>query len=324
MFPGAMPLFPTRGGARPRTRLVRSVARQVMLRRRDVQRVRQEVGPAADSWAQAAADHVCVARADEAKVLFGCDGVQPIGLRRDKDISSDAVVLAAFAPDDSTAARATGLNEISVHRAQVVCCEALAQFQEARLRDIMGGLDGGFLVVKRSSDETPFHVRKGARDAATVIKLLNQRCFLRWSPTCATRAIFPAIELGDASAPGLLEAMERVSAELDIDAMRAAAARVDVCAQVHIMDSLAANTVAFEAWAGATPQVLHWRQRCDVHACQLITVRPLDARGLFDPMFCLHKVVAPRRHSGPLAEAHGADGRGGGVQRRHGDSGGAP
>ena len=108
-----MPLFATRGGARPRTRLVCSVARQVLLRRRDAQRVRQEVGPAADSWAQAAADQVCVARADEAKARFGCDGVKPIGLRRDKDISSDAVVLATFAPDDSTAARATGLNELS-------------------------------------------------------------------------------------------------------------------------------------------------------------------------------------------------------------------
>ena len=30
---------------------------------------------------------------------------------------------------------------------------------------------------------------------------------------------------------------------------------------------------------------------CDVHACQLITVRPLDARGLFDPMFCLRKLL---------------------------------
>ena len=122
--------MPSRGGARPRTQLVRSVARQLMLRRRDMQRARKEAGLARDSWEQAAAAKVCVARADEAKLLLGCDGVQPNGLRRDKDISSDAAVLAAFAPDDPTAARATGLNGQSVHRAQVVCAEALAHVQD--------------------------------------------------------------------------------------------------------------------------------------------------------------------------------------------------
>ena len=175
--PGAMqPLVPSRGGARPRTQLVRSVDRQLMLRRRDMQRARKEAGLARGSWEQVAAAKVCVARADEAKLLLGCDGVQPNGLRRGKDISSDAAVLAAFAPDDPTAAQATGLNGQSVHRAQVVCAEALAHLQEGRLREIMGGLGGGLLVVKRSSDETPFHLRKGARDGVTVTKLLNQRC----------------------------------------------------------------------------------------------------------------------------------------------------
>ena len=124
------PLLPTRGGARPRTALVRSVARQVVLRRREVQQVRKEAGLAADSLAQAASDKVFVVRADEAKLLFGGDGVQPNGLRRGKDISSDAVVLAAFAPDDATAVRATGLSEKAIHRAQIVCSEALAQLQE--------------------------------------------------------------------------------------------------------------------------------------------------------------------------------------------------
>ena len=144
---------------------------------------------------------------------------------------------------------------------------------------------------KRSSDETPFHLRKGARDGVTVTKLLNQRCCLRWSPTCATRAIFPAVEMDDETAAGLLEAWERVSPAMNIDAMRAAAARVDLCVQVHLMDSLAANTLAFESWAAAASEALHWKQRCDVHACQLVTVRPLDMRGLFDAMFCLQKLL---------------------------------
>ena len=264
-------------------------------------RVRKGAGPA--GLLAQVASYLMPARPDEAEVLLGGDGVpphvggdgvRPPGQNREKDIFSDAVVLAAFAPDDATAAQSTGLSALCVHRAQIVCCEALSQLQEGRLREIMGGLDGGFLVVKRSSDETPFNMAMGPSDPVVVSKFLNQRCFLRWSPTCATRVIFPAIELEDESAAGLVEAFERASPALNIDGMRAAAARVDLCAQVHLGDSLAANAAAVGAWARAVPQVLHWKQRCDVHACQLITMRSLDTRGLFDAMFCLHKLLRHR------------------------------
>ena len=50
----------------------------------------------------------------------------------------------------------------------------------------------------------------------------------------------------------------------------------------------------FEIGALALPDALHWRQRCDVHACQLITVRPLDVRGFYDAMYCLKKLLAQK------------------------------
>ena len=109
----------------------------------------------------------------------GCDGAQQgrgcIGTRRDKDVSSEATVLAAFAPDDIVAARATGLEDQSLSRAQTVCAEALADFQERAVAATVSGLEGGFAVVGRSCDETPFHLRKSRRDGHTVSKFLGQR-----------------------------------------------------------------------------------------------------------------------------------------------------
>ena len=125
----------------------------------------------------------------------------------------------------------------------------------------------------------------------TVSKLLNQRCFIRWSADRASRAIFPAVQLGKETAAGLMEALERVSPALQIESLRAAADRVGVFLHAFIVDSLPANGKLFQMWAAAVPRALHWKMRCDSHACASITGRPLDARGLFDAMFCLQRLL---------------------------------
>ena len=84
-------------------------------------------------------------------------------------------------------------------------------------------------MVKRSSDETPFRIKVAARGVEVSVNLFNQRCFLRWSATHATRCIFPAVELMDASGSGLLEALERVSPALSLESAREICARLDFC-----------------------------------------------------------------------------------------------
>ena len=94
-------------------------------------------------------------------------------------------------------------------------------------------------------------MRAGSSKLATVIKLLNQRCFLRWSPNCATHAVFPPIELGDESAPGLLEAFERVSHHwLAVVLVRRRLPRWLVRGLLAMVRTTASNLTWQPAWRG--------------------------------------------------------------------------
>ena len=52
-------------------------------------------------------------------------------------------------------------------------CEALSEKQEARLKQLMASKRGGFMVVKRAFDETPFYV-KDSDGTRVPIKVLNR------------------------------------------------------------------------------------------------------------------------------------------------------
>ena len=89
-----------RGGAHPRTALVRGVVRQLHTGRAQ-RREAERAATAGSAWQQAAASSALLARGDEVRAA-GCDGVQQgrgcLGTRHDKDVSSEAIVLAAVAP----------------------------------------------------------------------------------------------------------------------------------------------------------------------------------------------------------------------------------
>ncbi len=321
----AMPLLVRRGPC-PCTDAMRAVAR-MMQRGRHAAVAAQWKGAANSSWRKAVSSAVWLARGDEKEVLGTggfLDGVRRQGRRSDKDISSEAVVMAAFAPSDAAAERSTGLGEKTALRAQVLCAEALATLQEQRFREVMEGLRGGFAVVKRSCDETPFHMRRGSWGPATVSKLLNQRCFLRWSTDRACRAIFPAVELEDESHEGLMEALERVSPALNLDGVRAAADRADVFLQVHIMDSLPANGKLFQRWAATVPQALHWKLRCDAHPFCIDHGAAIGRPRAVRHHVLLAEADGAAERPRTAAAAHGANGGGGGARRRRQGRGASP
>ena len=97
------------------------------------------------------------------------------------DVSSSSLIRAAFAGLDSAGAVETGLKRDTVRRAIVVCAEALTARQESRARRLMDGLAGGFVVLKRSWDETPFWMKDPKTLENIPLKILNQRIFFRWS-----------------------------------------------------------------------------------------------------------------------------------------------
>ena len=194
--------------------------------------------------------HTGLAREDERRAFLhgtgaagSAGGARDCGRTPDKDITSEAIVRAGFAVDDASGARATGLGVRTVRRSRSICAEVLAQEQESALRDILGKASP-FLVVKRSLDETPFYMRS---ESGTVMpyKLLNQRCFLRWSATQATRTVMPAVEMSDTRATTLLKAFQRVSPALDIEALRAAAARVPLPVFLLLSDAASSNKAMF-------------------------------------------------------------------------------
>ena len=85
-----------------------------------------------------------------------------------------------------------------------------------------------------------------------------------------------------------------MSTALSIDGLADVASRIDLVVQVFLVDNLSANALAFRVAAAAVPRALHWKQRCDVHSCQLIIVRPLDGCDLYNAMFCLNRLLKPQ------------------------------
>ena len=84
------------------------------------------------------------------------------------------------------------------------------------LEGIVRGGTPRVLVVRRSLDETPIVARGAGRNKITH-KVLDQRCFFRWSSQCATRVVLPCVLLHDTEGLSLLEAVERVAGPLHFD-----------------------------------------------------------------------------------------------------------
>ena len=102
------------------------------------------------------------------------DAKQKLGTRRNKDFTSEALVIASF---DDEPALATGLKRDSVDRARLVVATALAQPQANEVPDRISDAASAIKVIKRSMDETPFYVKGATSRELTRVKALNQRCF---------------------------------------------------------------------------------------------------------------------------------------------------
>jgi hypothetical protein len=230
------------------------------------------------------------ARADEQE-LFGCPRGRRLipGLRKDKALTTECIIEAAFSRDGS---RATGLGERSVTRAKFVAADVLLAEQATAVRDCLANLSGGFCVLKRSWDETPLKLRE-CRGPVMPIKMLNQRCHLRWGPAPeeASRIMLPGIEMIGTDALAMLEGLERVLPELSLDNMAQLSKRVAWSVCVYLGDSLPANKLVFEVLSKKLPGVLHWYQRCDSHQCNLITVRPFANHNIINPIYCFAKLL---------------------------------
>lgn len=233
------------------------------------------------------------ARRDEASFVERPRDRGRPGVRADEDVTSEAAVTAAFMRSERGALLATGLKARSIDRAKIICADALGRYQEECIAKL---LDDGcpWLVIKRSFDETPMQIR-GEDGAKVQVKLFNQRCFLRFGPHEATRALFPCVELHGTDCLALLEGLERVSECLHFDTLAATLEQVEkkpsFVVHVCIGDSLAANTRMFEVVMKLFPSALHWLQRCESHTCNLITTRSVVVHGLLGPIFCLSKLL---------------------------------
>lgn len=282
-----------RGGARPHPR---AFGRIVAARNRArAASARAEVAAAKrDRFTQACSNGTLWSRRDECLVIEGrCGAVSGRCVRADKDITSDAVIVAAFSDDVAQAATRTGLAPRSIQRAAIVCAEALAKLQENRLATILRG-QNTFVVIKRSFDETPFTLR-GDDGVRVCLKLLNQRCFVRWSSQRSARIVFPCVLLHGTDSLALLEGLERVSNTLNLDQLKeitnADGNRPRFFVHVWLGDSLAANKLLFRVAVELVPEPLHWLQRCESHICNLITARPFNVDDLVGPIFCLSKLL---------------------------------
>ena len=239
-----------RGGARRRTAVVRETTRKLMVLRW-WNRKRNHADASLQQIVRQSG--VCLVRADESNIFSSGNGAKSSRrTRRDEDISSDAIVLAAFAGSDAAASRATGLGDRTVQRCRLVVSAALAELQEEWLSGVLGRLHGGFLVVKRSSDETPFRVLAGHRKAEVSIKLFNQCCFLLWSAKRASRCIS---QLSNSRTRAAVAYSRQWSACVPrcVWSLHSRSVSVLIFVQVHLLDNCSANGKLFEVWALVLP-----------------------------------------------------------------------
>ena len=293
-------MFRGRGGARPRSARFRQA---VVLSNRIRAAARREHQARAKAAGVAhALSQITLSRSDESRLAeSGAPRSEP-HRRLDEDATDEGIVRAGFASDDAQARLCTGLGERTAQRARIICAEALVQCQEKALREVMQRPGGSFCTLKRSFDETPFRLRDDD-GAITSHKLLHQRCFLRWSREAASRVVFPAVELVAGTGPGQLEALERVSESLTLESLRNAAGRVDVFAHICVGDSSRANRLTNAMLAAELPNLLHWTQRCDSHACWWHTLRPMENMSLVDPLFCFARLLKVKTVRQRLASA---------------------
>ena len=284
----ASAMFRGRGGARPRSARFRQavvVSNRIRAAARREHQARAKAACVAHALSQ-----ITLSRSDECRLAeSGAPRSEP-HRRLDEDATDEGIVRAGFASDDAQARLCTGLGERTVKRARIICAEALAQCQEKALQEVMQRPGGSFCTLKRSFDETPFRLRDD-NGAITCHKLLHQRCFLRWSREAATRMVFPAVELVASTGPGQLEALERVSESLTPESLQNAAGRVDVFGHICVGDSSRANRLTNAMLAAESPNLLHWMQRCDSHACWWLTLRPMEDMSLVDPLFCFARLL---------------------------------
>lgn len=192
-------------------------------------------------------------RRDESDLLHA-DGVRGSKFAPGaKDISSAALIKAAFARNEHAAALEMGLLRNTIRRASLVCSEVLVQQQEERLKALLSSLDSGFVTLKRSFDETPFYVRD-ADGTQVPLKILNQRGFIRWGAQAATRLQLLPVELLGTDAIALLEGLEVASQALSMNNIREVCDKVPFVMLVCLGDNLSANKLMFEIISELLPK----------------------------------------------------------------------
>eukprot|EP00971_Amphidinium_carterae_P207227 4111414-Amphidinium_carterae.1 len=216
--------------------------------------------------------------------------------RWDQHITTRAIILAAFA-SETDACRATGLEERSVVRCEYVVAALLMSLQQSVI-EAAAHNDPGFVVLKRSYDETPLKA-SGPRGKAEKVKVMNQRGFLQVGRD-GGRLVFPGLELLSTSAAGLREGLSRVMPDTMYAALAQLAKHGCIVVHMHVSDSLAANRLAFTSMAIDYEDVLHFWQRCDSHQLAIVSKRPMDTLALLSPLYAFSKLVTHQSYEESL------------------------
>ena len=248
-----------------------------------------------DDIALTALNRLCPMRQDEKEFFNGhCRQRNSgrSGVRKDKDITSEAIVTTGFLRNESHGKLSTGLGSKSNTRSQVVCAAALHEEQDIKIPELWR-TKSRMKIIKRMLDETPMYARDDD-NCSVPLKVFNQRCHFRYGegPEESTRLMVAMCELLGTDALGLLEAFELMMPRLDLDSLRAMLPE-DTEWPVHMVlgDSFAANKLAWEISVVLLPMWLHILKACDAHLANLIVARPFDAVGLVAPAYAFAKQV---------------------------------